>query len=97
MRKFRTEHAAELRAKAEHKRLMSLKLSRGSRHPTVFMYELVDESGQVFDIVISYESEPPAGAIRSPFLPSIPISARLARMLRDSRLKQLASWRINRE
>jgi hypothetical protein len=95
VRLFRIKHAAEISAEVEHKRLSNLKQNGGNQLPTVFLYELVDEFGQAFDVIISSESEPPARSRRSPLLPSISINPKLARMVRDARLSQLAEWRVD--
>lgn len=93
MKKFRLNHANELRAETEHKRLMSLTQNGGDRSRKVFMYETVDELGQTIDVIFSNESEPGEREIRSRFLPSVPIVPKLAATIRDSRLKQIGQWR----
>jgi hypothetical protein len=92
--RFRADHAAEIRETAEHKRLMSLKRVGGWRKQRYFLYEIVNESGKPIDVLITMEDQPPAGAIRSRFLPSVPMSPSLARMIRDARLSQLVEWRF---
>jgi hypothetical protein len=96
-RKFDSEHHRRLRAKisaeVEHKRLMSLTQRGGDQSTKVFMYESVDEFGHPIDVIISSESEPGLGEIRSRFLPSIPIVPKLAKLIREARLAQVAQWR----
>jgi hypothetical protein len=90
---FRARWSLEIKAERERKKLLRCTRNGGDKYPRAFLYEIVDEFGQTSDVIISIEPEPPIGAIRSQFLPSIPLGPRLARMFRDSRLKQIEELR----
>jgi hypothetical protein len=93
VRRFRERHKVQIKERSEAKRLLVGKRAGGDPYPPVFLYELVDESGQPKDVVITQSPEPPTGCIRSRWLPSTPVGQPLARMLRENRIKQIAELR----
>jgi len=90
--KFRQANAPRLRQEYEQQRLLVSGQHGGHKGKHYYLYESVNEAGQILDVIITTSAEPPIGARISQWLPRWPMSKPMATIFRESRIKQIAEW-----